>query len=191
MTTDTPRPEASPGQAPPRAPAGDARLERQVLGLVRNWLRRAREASAARTEAAIDRGSFESFPASDPVAPAVSSTDREPALEEIDCTMHVDRLEFRCAPREPDASRPPPASTIEGDAPGGGRLRLRIWVDDEAPAESVPQALELEPVHASIRARRHERRGGGERRTSGRAMPAGFDRRVAERRARDGSGTAA
>jgi hypothetical protein len=190
--TDTPRPEASSGQAPPRASAAtDARLEHQVLALVRNWLRRAREASAARTEAAIDRGSFESFPASDPVASAGSSTDREPSLEEIDCTMRTDRLEFRCAPREPDASRPPPASTIEGDAPGGGRMRLRIWVDDASPESGVPQSLELEPVHASIRPRQHERRVGAERRTSVRKMPAGFDRRVGERRARNGTGTAA
>ncbi len=187
--TDTPHPEPSSGSPSPPA---DGRLEHQVLELVRNWLRRAHEASAAHTEAAIDRGSFESFPASDPVAPAVPSTDREPGLEEIDCTMHVDRLEFRCASREPDASRPPPASTIEGDAPDGRHLRLRVWVDDSSPREGVPQSLELEPVHASLRARRQERRRGAERRVQARAMPQGFDRRVAQRRAPgDGAGATA
>ena len=68
-------------------PPRDARLEEQLLSLVWGWMRRAREASAARTEAAIDRGSFESFPASDPVAPAVSTAEHEPGLEEIDCTV--------------------------------------------------------------------------------------------------------
>jgi hypothetical protein len=163
-------------------PLHDARLEHQVLNLVRNWMRRRREASAAHTEAAIDRGSFESFPASDPVAPAISTAEHAPALEEIDCTMCPDELVFRCATPETDGSRPPPAWTIEGDAPGGGRLRLRVWVDDTKATGAVPQPLELEPVHASIRPRQHERRGGGERRNQSRAMPSGFDRRVAERR---------
>jgi hypothetical protein len=187
--TDTPRPEPNSGQDPTRTSAhGSTGLEHQVLGLVRNWLRRSHEASGARTEAAIDRGSYESFPASDPVAPAGSSTDREPALEEIDCTMRTDSLEFRCASREPDATRPPPASIIEGDAPGGIRMRLRVWVDGEPPEAGIAQSLDLDPAHASIRPRQAERRAGGERRTRPRAMPAGFDRRVAERRAQDGAG---
>jgi len=187
--TDTPRPEPSSGQDPARTSAhGGAGLEHQVLGLVRNWLRRSHEAGAARTEAAIDRGSYESFPASDPVAPSGSSTDREPALGEIDCTMRTDSLEFRCASREPDASRPPPASIIEGEAPGGNRMRLRVWVDGEPPEAGIARSLELDPAHASIQPRQAERRAGGERRTSPRPMPAGFDRRFAERRARDGAG---
>ncbi len=185
--TDTPQPEPGSGTHAAGA-AADPRLEHRVLALLRDWLRRAREASAARTEAALDRGSFESFPASDPVAPAVPSADREPALEEIDCTMRPDRIEFRCAPREPDPSRPPPSSTIEGDAPDGRRLRLRVWVDD-MPKDATPaQTLALEPVHASLRPRQHERRSGAERRVHARAMPQGFDRRVAERRARDTAG---
>lgn len=187
--TDTPRPEPSSGQDPARTSAhGGAGLEHQVLGLVRNWLRRSHEAGAARTEAAIDRGSYESFPASDPVAPSGSSTDREPALEEIDCTMRADSLEFRCASRKPDATRPPPASIIEGEAPGGIRMRLRVWVDGEPPEAGIAQPLELDPMHSSICPRQVERRAGGERRTSPRPMPAGFDRRFAERRARDGAG---
>jgi hypothetical protein len=188
--TDTPSPEPSPGApCPPADATSDARLEMQVLALVSDWLHRSREASAAHTEAAIDRGSFESFPASDPVAPAGSSTDREPGLEEIDCTMRLGLLEFRCAAHEPDASRPPPASTIEGEAPDGRRMRLRVWVDDMQAGHGVPQSLELEPVHASLRARLQERRAGADRRSLTRAMPQGFDRRVAPRRAPgDGAG---
>ena len=50
----------------------DPTMSRQVLDLLRGWVRRSGEASGAVTEAAIDRGSFESFPASDPVASARS-----------------------------------------------------------------------------------------------------------------------
>lgn len=102
--------------------------------------------------------------------------------------MRTDSLEFRRASREPDASRPPPASIIEGEAPGGNRMRLRVWVDGEPPEAGIAQSLELDPAHASIRPRQTERRTGGERRTNARPMPAGFDRRFAERRARDGAG---
>ena len=183
--SDTPRPTRSTATTDDVA---DARLEDQLLHLVRGWLRRSREASAAHTEAAIDRASFESFPASDPVAPAAASSARQPALEEIDCTMRPGLLEFRCASDTPDPSRPPPAWTIEGDAPGGGALRLRVWVDDDAPQEAVPSTLELEPVHASIRASQPDRRSGDERRALSRSMPAGFDRRRSVRRAADAAG---
>ena len=167
-------------------PIGDATLERQVLELVRGWMRRSREASAAHTEAAIDRGSFESFPASDPVAPVTSSTDRAPSLERIDCTMTPDELIFRAASVEPDATRGAPAWLIEGAARDGGHLCVRVWVDDSPGRQAVPETLGLERDHASIRPRQHERRSGTDRRTTSRAMPAGFDRRVAERRAADG-----
>jgi hypothetical protein len=185
--SDAPNPAPESGQDPLRDAHDDtlrdAQLEQQVLNLVRSWLRRSRESDAARTEAAIDRASFESFPASDPVAPAVASAERAPTLEEVDCTMTPRELVFRCAPREPDAGRPPPAWTIEGATGDGGRLRLRVWVDDAPPEAAVPATLELEPEHASIRARREERRSGEERRTLERSMPAGFDRRTAQRRA--------
>lgn len=177
------RPARAAGEDGTREHAvADAGFEDKLLELVRNWMRKAREAASDRTEAAIDRASFESFPASDPVAPAAASTDREPALEEVDCTMECDRLVFRCAPREPDAHRAPPAWTLEGRAPDGGRMLLRVWIDDTPREQAVPQTLTLEPVHASIRARQHERRSSAERRVAHRSMPAGFDRRRAERR---------
>lgn len=159
-------------------------LQRQLLALVRHWLRVSREANAARIDASIDRASFESFPASDPVAPAVATGELEPAVEAIDCTLSPGELRFRLAPHgdAPDALQPPPAFTIEGDADGEGHLRLRVWVEDVAPRDTVPGPLELEPVHASIRARQHERRSGRERRRGARPIPAGFDRRVGERR---------
>lgn len=175
------RPNADPADAP----AGDdTALPRQLFALVRHWLRVSREANAARIDASIDRASFESFPASDPVAPAVATGEHEPSLAAVDCTLTPGELVFRLGPRgdSPDALRPPPAFTIEGDTDGDGRLRLCVWVDDVAARDTVPAALELEPVHASIRARQHERRSGVERRSEPRTMPAGFDRRVAERR---------
>lgn len=184
--SDAIRPGSEAGQDPTRETEGDPerdpQFERQLLNLVRSWLRRTREASAARTEAALDRASFESFPASDPVAPAAPQSEREPALEEIDCTMSLATLVFRCAGHDgPRIDRPAPAWTIEGDAPGGGRLRLRIWAEDDE-AAGVPSALELEAVHATMRTRKTERRSVGERRTMLRKLPDGFERRRHQRR---------
>jgi hypothetical protein len=82
----------------------DAHLEREVLNLFGSWLRRTHEASSAHTEAAIDRASFESFPASDPVAPAAASNDRSPALEEIECTLSAGEPVLRCAQTEGELS---------------------------------------------------------------------------------------
>ena len=183
MRTRSPDPAYAAGQDRRR----DASLEHQVLDLVRNWMRRHHEHAATRTEAAIDRGSFESFPASDPVASAIATGDHTPTLGEIDCTMQRNELVFRCAAREGDPDRPPPAWTIEGDTGDGRRLKLRVWVEDTSEEGPVPATLELEAVHASIRPRQHERRGGAERRTASRAMPAGFDRRHIERRAIEGA----
>lgn len=184
--SDAIRPGSEAGQDPTRETEGDPKrdpqFERQLMNLVRSWLRRTREASAARTEAALDRASFESFPASDPIAPAAAQREREPALEEIDCTMSLATLVFRCAGHDgPRVDRPAPAWTIEGDAPGGGRLHLRIWAEDDEGA-GVPSALELEPVHASMRAQNTQRRRVGERRTISRQLPDGFERRRHQRR---------
>jgi hypothetical protein len=187
--SDAPNPAAEAGQDPTRdardGTRHDTRLEHQVVNLLRSWMRMTRQAATAHTEAALDRASYESFPASDPVAPAAAPNDRRPTLEEIDCTMSVGHLVFECSPRA-DApvrdDRPPPAWTIEGDAIDGGRLRVRVWVDDAAPEAAVPTTLELEPVHASMRAQRSERRVTAERRTATRTMPDGFDRRRTHRR---------
>jgi hypothetical protein len=185
--SDAPDPNAEAGRNPTREthddPQRNAGLEHRLLNLVRSWLRRSREASAAHTEAALDRASYESFPASDPMAPAASQSEREPTLEEIDCTMSVATLVFRCAGREgPRTEAAAPDWTIEGDAPGGGRIRMRIWVEDADAAADVPSALELEPVHASMQAHRHERRVAGERRTVSRKLLDGFERRRLPRR---------
>jgi hypothetical protein len=186
--SDAPRRSAQADQDPTRdtAEAGrDQRLEQQVVNLLRSWIRRSREAASVHTEAALDRASFESFPASDPVAPAAASNDRRPSLEEIDCTMSTGELVFRCASPAGSATRddrPPPASVIEGDTADGGRIRVRVWVEDAAPGDAVPSTLELEPVHASLKPNQHERRVGAERRTASRKMPQGFDRRQATRR---------
>jgi hypothetical protein len=165
----------------------DPTMSRQLLDLVRGWMRISGEASGAKTEAAIDRGSFESFPASDPVASAIATAERAPSEECVDCTMTVDALTFRrSGTNDTQGSRPPPAYTLEADVPGGGSLTIRVWVDDVAPQAAVPEALELEPVHASIRPRQQERRVGDERRAEERNMPAGFDRRIAQRRSATG-----
>jgi len=158
--SDAPKPKPESGQDPTRESRDttlrEAHLERQVLNLFGNWLRRTHEASAARTEAAIDRASFESFPASDPVAPAAASNDRSPALEEIECTMSPGELVFRSASsgeRHAPDDRPPPAWSSEGELTDGRRVLLRVWVKDTDAQDAVPDTLELEPEHASLRAR--------------------------------------
>lgn len=191
--SDAPDPKSTPRSAPGRDPARDTRdttlreahLEQKVLNLFGSWLRRTHEASAAHTEAAIDRASFESFPASDPVAPAAASADRSPALEEIDCTMSAGELVFRVAPaseRQAHDERPPPAWSSEGELSDGRRILLRVWVAETAVQETVPDTLELEPEHASLRARGQDRRNGRERRVHARRVPEGFERRNAHRR---------
>jgi hypothetical protein len=187
--SDAPHPAAEAGQDPTRDtgddPLPDTQFEHQVVNLLRSWVRMTRQAASAHTEAALDRASFESFPASDPAAPAAMPNDRGPTLQEIDCTMSVGHLVFECAPRaDPPIrdDRPPAAWTIEGDAPDGGRLRVRVWVDDATPESTVPATLELEPVHASMRPNHSERRQRSERRVGSRKMPDGFDRRRMRRR---------
>jgi len=190
MSRTTPA-TAAPGE--PAARPGPT-LERLVLDLVCNWLRTSREADAAHTDAAIDRGSFESFPASDPVASAVATSEREPTLQVLDCRLSPGVLSFHCAPHgdEPDALRTTPAYLLEGTTPDGFHLRLRVWVDDAPARDSVPHNLTLEPVHASLRARQHERRNGDERRVQATATPGRRERRLAQRRAglRDDGGPA-
>ncbi|HYF60245.1 MAG TPA: hypothetical protein VEA81_14945 [Burkholderiaceae bacterium] len=162
----------------------DPTLSRQVLDLVRGWVRRSGEASAAQTEAAIDRGSFESFPASDPVASAVATAERGPMVRTIDCTMTTDSLVFRiCRGDDTASAGPPPAYVLDGEVPDGGRLSIRVWVDDAAPEATVPESLVPPAEHASLRPQQTERRSGDERRAQPRTMPAGFDRRLAQRRA--------
>lgn len=183
--TDTPNAPEGGGD-----PSRDAARVHPLLELVADWLRRARTAESTRVEATIDRGSFESFPASDPVATATATGERQPGLQAVDCTMRPDRLTFRLAPREAETGRPPPAWTVESEAGDGGRMSLRVWVLDGSEADTpVPAALELEPVHASLRPRGHDRRGGMDRRLAAGPMPAGADRRRGERRSRaDGAG---
>ena len=171
----------------------EAQLERQVLNLFGNWLRRTHEVSGAHTEAAIDRASFESFPASDPVSPAAASNDRSPALEEIECTMSPGELVFRCAGGERHApeDRPPPAWSSEGELSDGRRIRLQVWVDDVGARDAVPDTLALEPEHASLRARGEDRRNQRERRRRSGKPPGGTDRRHAQRRMTEGAAPAA
>ena len=47
--------------------------EHKLVGVIWHWLRAYRVAEAARREALLDRASYDSFPASDPVAPAASA----------------------------------------------------------------------------------------------------------------------
>jgi len=196
--SDAPRRKPESGQDPTRETRDttlrEAHLERQVLNLFGNWLRRTHEASGAHTEAAIDRASFESFPASDPVAPAAASNDRSPALEEIECTMSPGELVFRCAPsgeRQGPDDRPPPAWSSEGDLSDGRRILLRVWVTDAGARDTVPDTLELEPEHASLRARGNDRRSGHERRVRSGKAPGGVERRHALRRVSEGAAPAA
>jgi hypothetical protein len=159
-----------------------ASVDKRLLGIVHDWVDRAIEAERDHLEAELDRASFESFPASDPVAPAVTSQRRAPFR--IHCEVSGSRLSFSRAPRNEDPTGPAvrrdPSDTIEGTTASGARVRIEVHLQ---PDEASPESLELPPEHASAVARDEERRIGAERRIAerkhGNERRSGADRRAA------------
>lgn len=129
-------------------------LDDRLLATVLDWIGRLEQAESELLEAELDRASFESFPASDPVAPAVASSRRRSALR-IDCEIADDRLVFSRALRTDDAAsvatRGEPDEVIEGESHSGVQISLALSHADRTPDNSTPQPIELPAEHASLR----------------------------------------
>ena len=157
------------------AKAGD--MEQKLAAVIGHWLRANRVAEAARREAVLDRASYDSFPASDPIAPA-ALCDPETDAQQLECVIDGDELTLRCAPRgatAPDQVARVPTLTLQGERSDGGRLEVRVHVRSMPSAEQAvghsEAALPDDPVHAGpvtgpVAGERRwgERRAGGTRR---------------------------
>lgn len=135
--------------------AASAELEHKLAGIVLRWVRAFREAETARLQAAVDRASYDSFPASDPVAPA-ASVESDNAPQEIECVINGDCLTLRCLPRGATASNRASAGdgdlSFDGQLPDGGMLHVRVVVQSLPSAEEAVErseaTLPARPVHA-------------------------------------------
>ena len=129
--------------------------ERKLAGVIWHWLRAYRVAEAARREALLDRASYDSFPASDPVAPAASG-DPETDDQAIECLIDNDQLTLRCLPRgvtpTPAVEGAEPDLEFEGERPDGGQLHVRIRIRSVPSAQDAVERSEAtlpdNPVHA-------------------------------------------
>ena len=136
------------------AASGDD-TEHKLVGVIWHWLRAYRVAEAARREALLDRASYDSFPASDPVAPAASA-DPETDDQSIECVIDNDQLTLRCLPRgstpAPQANGGEPDLEFEGSRPDGGQLHVRIHLRSVPSAQGAVERSEAtlpdDPVHA-------------------------------------------
>jgi hypothetical protein len=152
------------GRAGPKGRGTDRQPGAQVASLVMAWIAEVQASEGEYREAELDRASFESFPASDPVAPATASQGTS-ALR-LECVVSDDRLTFCRTPRSDDAASPgggAPQDRLEFETADG--LRVVVVVrrsDDEDPGR---EPLELPHEHASIEGREDERRSGDDRRT--------------------------
>lgn len=133
----------------------NAELEHKLAGVVLRWVRAYREAETARLQAMVDRASYDSFPASDPVAPAASAESND-APQEIECVINGACLTLRCLPRGATASKQTPVGdgdlSFDGQLPDGGMLHVRVLVQSLPSAEEAVEkseaTLPTEPVHA-------------------------------------------
>lgn len=129
-------------------------LEHKLAGVVLRWVRAYREAEAARRQASIDRASYDSFPASDPVAPA-TSMEADDAPQEVECVIKGDCMTLHCLPhgaRTSQGSAPGSDLSFEGELPDGGLLRVQVRVEALPSAQTAVEDSEgnlpSEPVHA-------------------------------------------
>ena len=137
-----------------RSTAG-AELEHKLAGVVLRWVRAFREAETARLQAMVDRASYDSFPASDPVAPAASA-ESDDAPQQIECVINGDCLTLRCLPRGAMASSQSATHdadlSFDGELPDGGTLHVRVRVQALPSAQDAVGKSEAtlpdEPVHA-------------------------------------------
>jgi hypothetical protein len=138
-------------RAPASSPGGEAAAIERLGQLVLDWLSRMQEAERAYVEAELDRASFESFPASDPMSPATAAH-RQTTLK-VDCVIDDDRIAFTRALRTDDAASPaagrPVLETLDVEGPDGTHIEitLRQGKGDEHAAR---EPLELPLEHASL-----------------------------------------
>ena len=138
----------------PKPSQASTELEHKLAGVILRWVHEYREAETARLQAIVDRASYDSFPASDPVAPA-TSVESDDAPQELECVIDGDRITLRCLPR---GARTPQTVTgnadldFNGELPGGGLLHVRVQVlslpSAQAAIEKSEATLPDEPVHA-------------------------------------------
>lgn len=134
---------------------GTSELERKLAGVLGRWLQATRSAEKARREALLDRASYDSFPASDPVAPA-SMTEPERETQVIDCVIDGDSMTLRCAPHGASAALDAAGhrADLEFDAvdAAGEAVHVRIHVHTVPSAEGAIARSEAtlpdQPVHA-------------------------------------------
>ena len=130
-------------------------LEHKLAAVVLRWVRAYREAEAARLQAMVDRASYDSFPASDPVAPA-ASVESDEAPQQIECVINGDCLTLRCLPRGATATSHPSTRdadlSFDGEMPDGAMLHVLVHVQSlpsaEGAVEKSEATLPSEPVHA-------------------------------------------
>jgi hypothetical protein len=138
----------------------------QIASLVMGWIEDVQASNREHLEAELDRASFESFPASDPVAPA--STNQRASTLRLECLVSDDRLTFRRTARSDDSASPErgaPYDRLELETPDGMVIIVEVRRDNDTDEERL-DPLELPPEHASIVSRQDERRSGEDRRMS-------------------------
>jgi hypothetical protein len=129
----------------------------QLAALVMGWIEDVQAANQEHLEAELDRASFESFPASDPVAAA--STNQRASTLRLECLVADDRLTFCRTARSDDSASPErgePYDRLELETPDGMVIIVEVRRDDDADEERL-DPLELPPEHASIVSRQDER----------------------------------
>ena len=134
------------------AEAGD--MQHKLAGVIWYWLQANRTAEAARRESMLDRASYDSFPASDPIAPA-ALCDPENEAQEVECVIDADRLTLRCVPQgatKADHAAREPELEFESERPDGGRLHVRVHVCAVPSAQNAVDQSDAtmpdRPVHA-------------------------------------------
>lgn len=134
----------------------------RLLAVLYEWIDRVQEADREHLEAELDRGSFESFPASDPVASAVATQRR--TTVRIECEIDDDRLTFSRGLRTEDPGGPDVhgalSAMLEGETPSGVRVRIAIHSRDGDQTATTPENLAIPPEHASIAPQQDRDRGG-------------------------------
>lgn len=126
---------------------GGSKMDRELSRLVWHWLRATRASDAARREREIDQAVADTFPASDPV-PAVTAADATPEAHEVDCLLDCGRLTFvhgnDSERRAMLAGAGEPVMTIEGQAPDGQTMRIRVRLPADADACALQAGMQAE-----------------------------------------------
>jgi len=102
-----------------------------VVEVVGDWLRAVCRREAKRAERDVDHAVWETFPASDPIAPYQAEQGGD-AVQDLVMTITADGLRIaRCAAPDDDAIEGP-HRLIVGDTREGTSVRLEVRVDAEA-----------------------------------------------------------